>query len=92
MKTKTAVTGRRFDTLEQEAFLGLWRTYDRLRELEDELFARYDLTAQQYNAMRLLRSGQDQFPLLLELKDHGDSLHPLDSVVEIFGRLEKLSS
>jgi DNA-binding MarR family transcriptional regulator len=57
MKTKTAVTGRRFDTLEQEAFLGLWRTYDRLRELEDELFARYDLTAQQYNAMRLLRSG-----------------------------------
>ena len=56
MKTKTAGTGRRFDTLEQEAFLGLWRTYDRLRALEDELFARYDLTPQQYNAMRLLRS------------------------------------
>jgi DNA-binding MarR family transcriptional regulator len=47
---------RRFDSAEQEAFLGLWRTYDRLRALEDELFGRYDLTAQQYNALRLLRS------------------------------------
>ena len=45
---------RRFDSLEQEAFLGLWRTYDRLRALEDELFESYDLTAQQYNALRLL--------------------------------------
>src|SRR3954471_5126484 len=45
-----------FDSLEQEAFLQLWRTYDRLRALEDELFARYELTAQQYNALRLLRA------------------------------------
>jgi DNA-binding MarR family transcriptional regulator len=48
-------TGRRFDSLEQEAFLGLWRTYDRLRALEEEFFAAHDLTAQQYNALRLLR-------------------------------------
>jgi DNA-binding MarR family transcriptional regulator len=47
---------RRFDSLEQEAFLSLWRTYDRLRSLEDELFGRHDLTAQQYNALRLLRA------------------------------------
>lgn len=46
---------RGFDSLEQEAFLNLWRTYDRLRSLEDELFSRYDLTPQQYNALRLLR-------------------------------------
>jgi DNA-binding MarR family transcriptional regulator len=46
----------RFDSLEQEVFLNLWRTYDRLRALEDELFGRYDLTPQQYNALRLLRS------------------------------------
>ena len=46
----------RFDSLEQEAYLNLWRTYDRLRALEDELFGRYHLTAQQYNALRLLRS------------------------------------
>lgn len=45
----------RFDSLEQEAYLNLWRTYDRLRALEDELFSRYGITAQQYNALRLLR-------------------------------------
>lgn len=33
----------------------LWRTYDRLRILEDELFRRFDITAQQYNVLRLLR-------------------------------------
>src|SRR5262245_1645933 len=46
----------RFDSLEQEAFLNLWRTYDRLRALEDEFFARYELTPQQYNLLRLLRA------------------------------------
>src|SRR5687767_4297721 len=55
METNAAGRGRRFDSLEQEAFLGLWRTYDRLRAFEDELFARYELTPQQYNALRLLR-------------------------------------
>lgn len=47
---------RRFDSLEQEVYLNLWRTYDRLRALEDELFGRFDLTAQQYNVLRLLRA------------------------------------
>ena len=47
--------GRRFDSPQQEAFLSLWRTYDRLRALEDELFGQHDLSAQQYNALRLLR-------------------------------------
>jgi DNA-binding MarR family transcriptional regulator len=46
----------RFDSPEQEAFLNLWRTYDRLRALEDELFSRYDITPQQYNALRLLKA------------------------------------
>src|SRR5689334_7876876 len=46
----------RFDSPEQEAFLNLWRTYDRLRALEDELFGRFDLTPQQYNALRLLKA------------------------------------
>lgn len=47
---------RRFDSLEQEVFLNLWRTYDRLRAFEDELFARHELTPQQYNALRILTS------------------------------------
>lgn len=46
----------RFDSLAQEAYLNLWRTYDRLKAFEDELFNQHDLSAQQYNALRLLRS------------------------------------
>ncbi len=44
-----------FDSPQQEAFLNLWRTYDRLRSEEDALFGRFGLTAQQYNALRVLR-------------------------------------
>lgn len=56
VKQTTRAARRRFDSLQQEAFLNLWRTYDRLRAAEDDLFGRYDLTAQQYNALRLLRA------------------------------------
>src|SRR5262245_22270781 len=49
-----------FDSPEQEAFLNLWRTYDRLRALEDDLFGRYELTGQQYNALRLLRAAHPE--------------------------------
>jgi len=45
-----------FDSPEQEAYLQLWRTYDRLREIEEQLFGLYRLTAQQYNALRVLQS------------------------------------
>jgi DNA-binding MarR family transcriptional regulator len=56
---------RRFDSVEQEAFLNLWRTYDRLHLLEEELFLRYELTPQQYNALRLLRGeGGRKLPTL----------------------------
>jgi DNA-binding MarR family transcriptional regulator len=62
--SRTQPEGRRsaraFDSLEQEAFLNLWRTYDRLKLVEEELFGRYELTAQQYNALRLLRSVHPQ--------------------------------
>jgi DNA-binding MarR family transcriptional regulator len=47
---------KKFDSLEQQAYLELWRAYDCLKALEDELFAKHDLSAQQYNALRLLRS------------------------------------
>jgi DNA-binding MarR family transcriptional regulator len=47
---------KHFDSPQQEAYLNLWRTYDRLRMLEDELFGRSNLSAQQYNTLRLLRA------------------------------------
>jgi DNA-binding MarR family transcriptional regulator len=57
--------GRRFDSAEQEAFLNLWRTYDRLRALEDDLFAGFELTPQQYNLLRLLKAARpDPVPTL----------------------------
>ena len=56
---RPAAPARRFDSPEQEAYLALWRTYDRLRALEDELFARFELTAQQYNLLRLLRASRE---------------------------------
>ena len=61
--TKRSAT-RRFDSPQQEAYLALWRTYDRLRAIEDELFGRFDLTAQQYNLLRLLRAVQEPVPTL----------------------------
>lgn len=57
-------SARRFDSPQQEAYLALWRTYDRLRAIEDELFARFDLTAQQYNLLRLLRAAHEPVPTL----------------------------
>lgn len=57
-----------FDSTEQEAFLHLWRTYDRLKALEDEVFAPYQLSAQQYNLLRLLGEVRPQAVPTLELQ------------------------
>src|SRR5438874_5369963 len=62
---------RRFNSPEQEVFLSLWRTYDRLRALEEELFGRYDLTPHQYNALRLLAA---QHPGKMRTLDLGGRL------------------
>ena len=43
-----------FDSLEQEVYLNLWRTYDRLRAIEETVFGPRGITSQQYNVLRLL--------------------------------------
>ncbi len=48
----------RFDSSLQELYLNLWRTYDRLRDLEDQLFAQFEINSQQYNVLRLLKAAQ----------------------------------
>ncbi len=55
-RSTKAVQQPGFDSQEQEVFLQLWRTYDCLKALEDQLFGQYDLSAQQYNALRLLEA------------------------------------
>jgi len=42
------------------------------------------------NTMRLLRTREDQYPLLLELKDRNDQTNPLEAVAGIFEKLEQL--
>ena len=76
---------RRFDSVEQEVFLNLWRTYDRLRSLEEELFGRYDLTPQQYNALRLLNS---EYPSMIRTLDLAARL--LSRAPDITRLLDKL--
>jgi DNA-binding MarR family transcriptional regulator len=63
-KSSKKTKGRRFDSLQQEAYLALWRTYDRLRAFEDDLFSQFELTAQQYNLLRLLGAVQKPVPTL----------------------------
>ena len=55
--SKSSAARKKFDSLHQEAYLNLWRTYDRLKALEEELFVgQHQLSAQQYNTLRLLQS------------------------------------
>ena len=61
MKTST----RKFDSVQQEAYLAIWRTYDRLRAIEEALFSEWNLSAQQYNVLRILESSSpDKIPTL----------------------------
>ena len=56
----------KFDSPEQEVYLNLWRTYDRLRTIEDRLFPQYDISSHQYNVLRLLKAAKpDPLPTLL---------------------------
>jgi DNA-binding MarR family transcriptional regulator len=77
---------RTFDCPEQEVFLNLWRTYDRLRALEDELFAGHDLTAQQYNALRLLKAAHPKSLPTLTLASRLISRAP--DITRLLDRLE----
>jgi DNA-binding MarR family transcriptional regulator len=77
----------RFDSLEQEVFLNLWRTYDRLRALEDELFTNYELTPQQYNVLRLLRGQHPATVPTLMLADRLVSRAP--DITRMLDKLEE---
>src|SRR5437870_5675751 len=78
---------RRFDSPEQEAFLNLWRTYDRLRVLEEELFSLHGLTPQQYNALRLLRGEHPEKIRTLDLASRLVSRAP--DITRLLDKLEQ---
>ena len=87
LPTRPARKRRHFDSLQQEAFLSLWRTYDRLRAFEDELFAAHDLTPQQYNALRLLRSQHPEKIRTLDLAARLVSRAP--DITRLLDKLER---
>jgi len=76
-----------FDSAAQEAYLNLWRTYDRLKAIEDGLFVRWDLTAQQYNVLRLLDSAPAGAVPTLSLAARLVSKAP--DITRMIDRLEK---
>jgi DNA-binding MarR family transcriptional regulator len=77
---------KRFDTPQQEAYLNLWRTFELLKRLDDELFARWDLTAQQYNALRLLRGEHPGLLPTLELARR--LVSPAPDITRLLDKLE----
>ena len=79
--------GLRFDSLEQEVFLSLWRTYDRLRAFEDYLFGRHQLTPQQYNLLRLLKAARPETVPTLALANRLVSRAP--DITRMLDKLEQ---
>lgn len=55
---------RPFESPEQEALLGLWRTGDRLQVRFARLFRAHGLTPSQYNVLRVLRGEGKPLPCL----------------------------
>ncbi len=85
----SAPENQRFDSPEQQAFLGLWRTYDRLRLLEEQLFEQHDLTPQQYNALRLLAA---EHPAKIQTLDlAGRLISRAPDITRLLDRLEQRS-
>lgn len=77
----------KFDSPEQEVFLNLWRTYDRLKALEDDLFRGFDLTPQQYNVLRLLKAAHGEPIPTLTLADRLVSRAP--DITRMLDKLEQ---
>ena len=82
----SASAKRRFDSVEQAAFLNLWRTYDLLKAYEDRLFGSLELSAQQYNTLRLLRAVHPKRVPTLELGNRLVSRAP--DMTRLLDRLE----
>jgi DNA-binding MarR family transcriptional regulator len=78
---------RRFDTPQQQVYLSLWRTYDRLRAIEEALFDSLGLTAQQYNVLRLLEARSPDLVPTLQLSARLISRAP--DITRMLDKLEK---
>jgi|GEM_PF-161496 len=76
-----------FDTLEQEAYLGILRTASVLSAPFERLFRQHGLTDSMYNALRILRGGGERGKMCGEIADELVSRVP--DVTRLVDRLEK---
>ncbi|MFY8201345.1 MAG: MarR family winged helix-turn-helix transcriptional regulator [Pirellula staleyi] len=84
---KNTTKKRKFDSIQQEAYLSLWRTYDRLKAIEDHLFDHWDMTPQQYNVLRLLEASHPNPIPTLSLSNRLVSRAP--DITRMLDKLEK---
>ncbi|MFN5852457.1 MAG: MarR family transcriptional regulator, partial [Pirellulaceae bacterium] len=75
-----------FDSPQQQAWLQLWRTYDRLKVLEDQLFGSFEISSQQYNLLRLLEAASPDALRTLDLARRMISRSP--DITRMLDRLE----
>ena len=78
--------GPAFDSPQQQAWLQLWRTYDRLKSIEDQLFGSFEISSQQYNLLRLLESASPDSLRTLDLARRMISRSP--DITRMLDRLE----
>ena len=75
-----------FESPEQEAMLNVLRTSDQFQNRMGKLFREYDLTASQYNVLRILRGEGKPLPSL-EIADRMIQVVP--AITGLIDRLEK---
>lgn len=96
-KTKTAIpsTGKLqqelkkrkpFESLAQEAWLNLVRTYSQLQIRFERMLGEYGMTGCQYNILRILRGEGHPLPIL-EIASR--TIHPVPGITGLIDRLEK---
>ena len=85
---KARRTVKRFDTPEQEAYLGIVRTYSILITPFERLFKHHGLSQGTYNALRILRGAGESGRMCHEIGKHLVAQVP--DVTRLIDRLEEM--
>ena len=75
-----------FESLAQEAWLNLVRTYSQLQIRFERMLGEYGMTGCQYNILRILRGEGNPLPIL-EIASR--TIHPVPGITGLIDRLEK---
>ena len=75
-----------FESLAQEAWLNLVRTYSQLQIRFERMLGEYGMTGCQYNILRILRGEGHPLPIL-EIASR--TIHPVPGITGLIDRLEK---